>query len=97
LPIRNEHSLTIGAWVSALPFPLFAFFGRILSLMLTVCFWVELLVEVESLCDIADVLADIVHAPVGRREECLLSARALIRAAIERGVRQGVTVALTIA
>jgi hypothetical protein len=34
---------------------------------------------------------------VGRREERLLSARALIRAAIERGVRRGVAVALTMA
>jgi hypothetical protein len=54
-----------------------------------------LLAEVESLHNAADVLADFVHAPVGRREERLLSARALIQAAIERGVRRGTAVALT--
>jgi hypothetical protein len=53
--------------------------------------------EVESLRDAADVLADFVRAPAGHREECLLSTRALIRAAIERGVRRGAAVALTMA
>jgi hypothetical protein len=38
-----------------------------------------------------------VHASARRREERLLNARALIRAAIERGVRRGATVALTMA
>jgi hypothetical protein len=52
---------------------------------------------VESLRSAADVLVDFVHAPAGRREECLLSSQALIRAAIERGVRRGEVVALTIA
>jgi hypothetical protein len=42
--------------------------------------------EVESLCSAADVLADFVHAPAGHWEECLLSARVLIRSGIERGV-----------
>jgi hypothetical protein len=65
--------------------------------MLIVCFGVELLVEVESLRDAADVLVDFVRAPAGHREEHLLSTRALIRAAIERGVRRGVAVALTMA
>jgi hypothetical protein len=60
-------------------------------------FWAELLAEVESLHDAADVLADFVHAPVGRWEECLLSARVLIRATIERGVRQGAAIALWMA
>jgi hypothetical protein len=41
-------------------------------------FWAELLMEVESLRRAADVLVDFVHAPTGRREERLLSARALI-------------------
>jgi hypothetical protein len=50
-------------------------------------FWVELLMEVESLHDAADFLADFVCAPVGHREERLLSVRALIQAAIERGIR----------
>jgi hypothetical protein len=44
--------------------------------------------EVESLHSIADVLANFVHAPVEHREERLLNARALIRVAIERGVRR---------
>jgi hypothetical protein len=52
---------------------------------------------VESLCSAAAVLAYFVHAPAGRREEHLLSARALIREAIECGVRRGVAVALTMA
>jgi hypothetical protein len=43
--------------------------------------------EVESLHDAADFLADFVCAPVGHREERLLSVRALIQAAIERGIR----------
>jgi hypothetical protein len=50
---------------------------------------------VESLHNATDVLADFVHAPAGRREERLLSAWALIQAAIERGVRRGAAVALT--
>jgi hypothetical protein len=52
---------------------------------------------VESLYSAIDVLADVVHVSTGRREERLLSARALIQAAIERGVRQGAVVALTMA
>jgi hypothetical protein len=44
-------------------------------------------VEVESLHSTVDVLANFVRAPVGHREERLLSVQALIRAAIERGVR----------
>jgi hypothetical protein len=52
---------------------------------------------VESLRSAADVLADFVHAPAEHREERLLSTRALIRAAIERGVRRGAAVALTMA
>jgi hypothetical protein len=52
-------------------------------------FWVDLLVEVESLRDVADGLADFVRAPAGHQEECLLSARALIRATIERGFIEG--------
>jgi hypothetical protein len=51
----------------------------------------------ESLRSATDVLADFVHAPAGCREERLLSARALIRAAIERGVYRGAAVALTMA
>jgi hypothetical protein len=51
--------------------------------------WVELLVEVESLRDTADVLADFVHALAGHREEHLLIARVLIRAVIECGVIEG--------
>jgi hypothetical protein len=54
-------------------------------------------VEVESLRSAADVLADFVRAPAGRREECLLSARAQIRVAIERGVHRGVAIALMMA
>jgi hypothetical protein len=53
--------------------------------------------EVESLRSAADVLADFMHAPARRQEECLLSSQALIRAAIKRGVRRGAAVALTIA
>jgi hypothetical protein len=60
-------------------------------------FWVELLAEVESLRDATDVLADFVCAPAGHREEHLLSARALIRAAIERGVHRGAAIVLTMA
>jgi hypothetical protein len=37
-------------------------------------FWAELLVEVESLCDAAHVLADFVRAPTGHREERRTSA-----------------------
>jgi hypothetical protein len=59
--------------------------------------WAELLVGVESLRDAIDVLADFVRAPAGRREERLLSVRALIRATIEHSVRRGVAVALTMA
>jgi hypothetical protein len=53
--------------------------------------------EVESLCDVADVLADFVCASAGRREERLLRTRVLIRAAIEQGAHRGATVALTMA
>jgi hypothetical protein len=60
-------------------------------------FWAELLAEVESLRDAADVLADFIRALAGRWEERLLNARALIRAAIECGVRRGVVVALIMA
>jgi hypothetical protein len=60
-------------------------------------FWVELLTEVESLCDAADVLVDFVHALAGHREERLLSAQALIRAAIEHGVHRGVAIEPTMA
>jgi hypothetical protein len=56
-----------------------------------------LLAEVESLHSVADVLANFVRAPAKRREECLLSARALIRMAIERGVYRGAAIALTMA
>jgi hypothetical protein len=52
---------------------------------------------VESLRSATDVLADFVHAPAGRREERLLSAWALIRMAIERGIRRGAIIALTMA
>jgi hypothetical protein len=45
----------------------FRFFGQILSLMLAICFWAELLAEVESLRDAADILVDFVRAPVGHR------------------------------
>jgi hypothetical protein len=54
-------------------------------------------VEVESLRDAADVLADFVRAPMGHREEHLLSARALIQAVIECGIRRGAAVTLTMA
>jgi hypothetical protein len=60
-------------------------------------YWAELLVKVESLRSAANVLADFVRAPTGHQEERLLSTRALIWAAIERGVRRGATVALTMA
>jgi hypothetical protein len=43
---------------------------------------------VESLRSVANVMADFVHAPAGRQEERLLSARTLIQAAIERGIRR---------
>jgi hypothetical protein len=49
---------------------------------------------VESLYSATDVLADFVHVSIGHQEERLLSVRALIWAAIERGVRQGAVVAL---
>jgi hypothetical protein len=52
---------------------------------------------VESLRSAADVLVDVMHALAGHREEHLLSARALIRAAIEHSVRQGADVVLTMA
>jgi hypothetical protein len=52
---------------------------------------------VESLRSTADVLANFVYAPAGHREERLLSGRALIQVVIERGVRRGVAVALTMA
>jgi hypothetical protein len=60
-------------------------------------FWAELLAEVESLRDVADVLANFVRASAGHREERLLSAQVLIRTAIEHGGRQGAAVALTMA
>jgi hypothetical protein len=53
--------------------------------------------ELESLHDATDVLADLIRAPAGRREERLVSARALIRATIERGNHRGAAVALTMA
>jgi hypothetical protein len=56
-----------------------------------------LLAEVESLHDTTDVLADLVQAPVGHREECLLRARALIQAIIKRGICRGTTIALMMA
>jgi hypothetical protein len=52
---------------------------------------------VESLRSATKVLANFIRAPVGRREERLLSAWALIRAAIERGIHRGAAVALTMA
>jgi hypothetical protein len=52
---------------------------------------------VESLRSITDILTNFVHALAEHREESLLSARALIRAAIERGVRRGAAIALTMA
>jgi hypothetical protein len=54
-------------------------------------------VEVESLCSVADVLADFMHALVGCWEEHLLSAWALIQGAIKRSIHRGATVALTMA
>jgi hypothetical protein len=60
-------------------------------------FWAELLTEVESLCNAADVLVDFVRASAGRQEERLLGARALIRAAIEHGIHRGVAIALMMA
>jgi hypothetical protein len=74
--------------VCAFPFPHFVL---LVDLMSDVCrlFWAELLAEVESLRSTADVLVDFVYASAGRREERLLSARALIRAAIECGVHRG--------
>jgi hypothetical protein len=54
-------------------------------------------VEVESLHSVIDVLADFMRAPMGHREECRLSAWAQIRAAIERDIRRGVAVAVTMA
>jgi hypothetical protein len=54
-------------------------------------------VEVESLRSIVDVLANFVRGPAGRQEERFLSVRALIRMTIERGVRRGAVVALTVA
>jgi hypothetical protein len=60
-------------------------------------FLAKLLAEVESLHDATDVLADFVHAPVGYREEHLVSTRALIRAVIKRSVRRGTTIALMMA
>jgi hypothetical protein len=56
-----------------------------------------MLTKVESLQSTADVLVDFVHAPAGCWEECLLSAWALIRAAIECGIHRGVAVALSMA
>jgi hypothetical protein len=56
-----------------------------------------LLVKVQSLRSAADILANFMRTPVGRREERLLSARALIRVAIEHGVRRGAAVVLTMA
>jgi hypothetical protein len=52
---------------------------------------------VESLRSAANILADFVRAPAGHREERLLSARALILAAIEHGICRGAAVALTMA
>jgi hypothetical protein len=57
----------------------------------------ELLAEVEFLRGTTDILANFVRTPAGRQKERLLSARALIRAAIEHGVRRGATVVLTMA
>jgi hypothetical protein len=48
---------------------------------------------VESLHSTFDILVDFVRAPAGR----LLSARALIRVEIKRGVHRGVAVVLTMA
>jgi hypothetical protein len=42
--------------------------------------------EVESLRSAADVLADFVHAPARHWEECLHSARVLIRSVIKRDI-----------
>jgi hypothetical protein len=52
---------------------------------------------VESLRGTTDVLANFIHALAGHREEHLISVRAHIRAAIERGVHRGAAVALTMA
>jgi hypothetical protein len=52
---------------------------------------------VEFLHGAADVLVNFVHASVGCREELLLGSRALIRVAIECGVRRGAAVMLTMA
>jgi hypothetical protein len=53
--------------------------------------------EVESLYDAANVLADFVRTLVGCQEERLLSAQVLIRAMIERDVHRGAVIALTMA
>jgi hypothetical protein len=60
-------------------------------------FWAELLAEVESLCSAAVVLANFVRALARRREERPLNDRALIRAVIKHGVRQGAAVVLMMA
>jgi hypothetical protein len=52
---------------------------------------------VESLRGAVDILANFVHAPVGCREERLLSAWALILAAIERVGRRGAAIVLMMA
>jgi hypothetical protein len=52
---------------------------------------------VESLHGAADILANFICAPAGYREECLLSAQALIRVAIERDVCWGAAIVLTMA
>jgi hypothetical protein len=57
----------------------------------------RLLVEVESLRDVTDVLANFVRAPIGLREEHLLSVWALFPAVIEHDVHWGAAVALTMA
>jgi hypothetical protein len=54
-------------------------------------------VEVESLHSVINVLADFMRALMGHREERLLSAWAQIRAAIERDIRRGVAVVVTMA
>jgi hypothetical protein len=52
---------------------------------------------VESLRRAADVLANFVHAPAGRREEHLLSVWVLIQVGFERGVHRGAIFALMMA
>lgn len=85
--------------ISVAPVSLLSFFVSKFTFFACLRFIVrsEALAELQSLQEVVDVLANFVHAPVGRRQERLLGACLSVRQAIEHGVRRGAAVVLAMA